>query len=262
MKTEMKYKILNSIILFCISIIIISGQENVEISKKDFKTGKDGLKDAWKAIKTGDEAYKLGGLDYAVALKAYQKAAKYNSNNAELNYKLGVCYFYTEEYQKAAEAFEKASKLKDDVSKDVYYLTGRAYQFLPDYEKAIEQFKKHKSKLSSKEAKSDGENINKIIAGCQNAIELTKNPVNVYVENLGKPLNSAYADYYPVFSGDGTTMYFTSRRENPKSKQNPFDNRYFEDIYSAQLMKDNWERVTNLPKPVNSEDNESVVEIS
>ena len=73
-------------------------QEDVKISKSHFKTGIEiGFKEAWNSIKEGDKNYKAGVGTYGVARDHYLFAHQYNPNNAELNYKLGVCYLFTDD---------------------------------------------------------------------------------------------------------------------------------------------------------------------
>ncbi len=41
--------------------VVLSGQEDVTIKKKDFKTGIEiGFKEAWKSVKEGDKQFKEG----------------------------------------------------------------------------------------------------------------------------------------------------------------------------------------------------------
>ena len=79
-------------LLFLLPGIILS-QQQVKIKKAEFKTEQEeGLEEAWKNIKEGDKYYKEGKGTYREAREHYLFAAKYNPENAELNYKIGVCF--------------------------------------------------------------------------------------------------------------------------------------------------------------------------
>ena len=121
--------ILMTITLIMASLVSYS-QVNVVIDKTKFKTAeKEGLKEALTAIQTGDEYFasnSLGG--YKKALEQYLTANRYNSENAELNYKIGVCYLTSTEKKKAITFLEKAKSLNNEVSFDILYEMGRAYQ--------------------------------------------------------------------------------------------------------------------------------------
>ena len=65
---------------------ILWAQEDVNIKKKEFKTGVEiGLKEAWSSVKDGDQRFKEGRGTYDLARDLYLYANQYNPNNAELN---------------------------------------------------------------------------------------------------------------------------------------------------------------------------------
>ena len=88
--------------LITLTFGLMTFAQNVEFKSSNFKDDKDGYKAAVEAIKTGDEFFELGneavfavqspGANFGLALREYEKAQKFNPNNAELNYKIGVCH--------------------------------------------------------------------------------------------------------------------------------------------------------------------------
>jgi len=96
--------------LFFLLILVdmISAQEDVNISKKEFKVLKPGFKVAWKHIKDGDAYYSDGGRLYMNALDEYLKANEYNNGNDALNYKIGVSYLFSDNKDNAYEFLIKA----------------------------------------------------------------------------------------------------------------------------------------------------------
>ena len=138
---------ITAIAIVFLSIANISNaQVNIEINKNDFKTSeKNGYKDALISIKIGDEYYvsnSVGG--YSKALTEYLAANSYNSNNPELNYKIGVCYLYSTQKNKSISFLEKAYNLNNNVCFDIKYLIGRAYQINSNFKKAIEVYSEFK----------------------------------------------------------------------------------------------------------------------
>ena len=78
--------------------VTLSGQEDVTIKKKEFKTGVEiGFKEAWKAVKEGDKHFREGKGTYGQARDLYLFANQYNPDNAHLNYKIGACYLFTDD---------------------------------------------------------------------------------------------------------------------------------------------------------------------
>lgn len=80
---------------------------------------------------------------------------------------------------------------------------------------------------------------------CDVAEKLIRSPKTAIVENIGNKVNSDMPEYAPVVSLDGTSLYFTSRREwDDKSSdefRDPMLNNYPEDIFvSYQDFEGQW----------------------
>jgi len=50
-----------------------------------------------KSIRMGNKSYRFGKATYREARESYLKAYRYNDKNAELNYKIGICYLYSDD---------------------------------------------------------------------------------------------------------------------------------------------------------------------
>ena len=59
--------------------------------------------------------------------------------------------------------------------------------------------------------------------------------MRISIDNAGPNINSDSDDYSEVFSADGKTMYFASRRELPKSGKRHSDTKFDENIFISQL---------------------------
>lgn len=55
-------------------------------------------------------------------------------------FRLGLAYYYKEDYSKALEMYEKALNLA--VNSEIYYQMGLCYYYLEQYNKSIECYKK------------------------------------------------------------------------------------------------------------------------
>ncbi len=255
----MNTKIIIPVILIFVSNIS-NAQQNVAIIKKEFKKEINGFNEAWKDVKKGNSAYAKRGELYKTALKYYLKALKYNDINPELNYKIGVCYYSKTEYEKAFQYLKKAFEFKDNVSTDIYFLMGRCMHMQYEFEKAIDYYKKQISSLNTKQLKKITIDYSKFINECENALALEKPTENIYIENMGKGINTEYPDYFPVLSQNESKLYFTSRRpENRNDDFNEYDNMFYEDIYVVYNINDEWKDLKRLDKPANSDDNDVAV---
>ncbi|TFH27247.1 MAG: hypothetical protein E4H10_04490 [Bacteroidia bacterium] len=242
---------------------LLWSQEDVNISRGSFKTGIDtGFKEAWESVKTGDRNFKGGKGTYDLARDHYLYALQYNSDHAALNYKLGICYLYTDNKYEAINYLLKAYIADPEVSGDIHLMLGTAYQLVLEFDKAIEHFKLHSQVLDPKEKEAYTPVLTKRMAECQMGRELSKSPQRVIIRNLGESINSKYDDYNPIFAFGDTSLLFTSRRPFEKAKRNKLDNKFNEDIYMSSQKEGLFKEAVRLPNPFNSDNNDAVVGVT
>jgi tetratricopeptide (TPR) repeat protein len=238
-------------------------QEQVKISKGEFKTGiETGFKEAWSSIKEGDKNYKAGRGTYDIARDHYLFAQQYNSENPQLNYKLGVCYLFTDDKYRAIDFFRKAYALDSEVSQDIHLLLGQAFQLVLEFDKAVDHYQLHMDRLDPEDQAPYQKVLEKRRAECAHGKELSLNPVRVILQNPGTVLNSKYDDYNPVFAPGDSALYFTSRRPFEKSKRNELDNKFNEDIYVSTFTNRVFQEAVRLDKPFNTQNNDAIVGVS
>jgi outer membrane protein OmpA-like peptidoglycan-associated protein/tetratricopeptide (TPR) repeat protein len=260
---DMKRKwYITGLMLFILQGILWS-QEDVKISKGSFKTGIDtGFKEAWESVKNGDRNFKEGEGTYDIARDHYLYALQYNSDHSALNYKLGICYLYTDNKYEAINYLLKAYTGDPEVSGDIHLMLGTAYQLVLEFDKAIEHFKLHSQVLDPKEQEAYTPVLTKRMAECQSGRELSKSPRRVIIHNLGEVINSRYDEYNPVFAFGDTALLFTSRRPYGKAKRNSLDNKFNEDIYLSSRNERLFQEAERLPEPFNSDNNDAVVGVT
>jgi len=230
----------------------------------------------------GDSAYKqkFNKADALIyngafmdALPMLEEIHANDSTIANINYMLGVCHLQgTKNFQKAIRFFENASK---DVSKDyslanwkekkapgiTYLYLGRAYHYLNDFERAVSNYYNYRSFIDVANIETYNK-VRMVIKHAENAIELVAAPVKVKLVNLGSEINSPFADYAPVISADGQSLFFTSNRPGGVSDVKDKDGAYFDDIYvSTKQPNGKWGR-PNLVAGINTAGNESAAGIT
>ncbi len=246
----------------------LNAQVDVEIDKKEFKVRKNGFKDAWKAVKYGDDLYEAitaGGFRQAISF--YEEAERYNGNNPELNYKLGVCYLVDLQVDKAVGRFEKAVKKKPGVAPDVRYLLGKAYHNNYKFDKAIDMLTEFINKYqSSGNDDFDKKIIDKAkrkIEECNSAKVLVESPTRVFIDNLGPAVNTKYPEYGPVITADESMVVFTSRREGTTGDaRDESDFQYYEDLYvSYRDDQERWGNALNM-RDLNTDGHDASIGLS
>jgi len=243
----MKYYLHSLCVFLILSSTILNAQSNIAVRKKDFKKERQGFKEAWKHVTSGDSYYTVKGTYYGSAYDEYLKAIAYNGVNPELNYKTGVAALFSDNKEEAAGFFMKALELDNDLTPDILLLTGRALQYAGRFDEAVEKLNVYldspgkKPKLSIAAAK-------KYLEECSSALEVTKDTIRIEIKNAGSNINSNADDYSELLSADGETMYFASRRELSRSSTKYDDSRFDENIYFSAISNGTWSYPVTLSK--------------
>lgn len=241
-------------LLFVLLIITnMAFSQNVDFTKKNFPNDPKGLKKALDSIKAGDKYYVMAPEWRFNAIPYYLSANKFNPNNALLNYKIGYCYLtkYSAFKTRAIPYLEAAFKLNQSVAPNIHYLLGEAYQLNMDWDRATQEYNAYMQSLDSKTNAKQIADAKRKIDECKNGALLVKNPVSVFIDNLGPNINTQYPEYGPLISADETTLMFTSRRPSAKGKLADDAGLYYENIYMANYRNGQWLPATNIGEPVN-----------
>lgn len=234
-------------ILPLLLLISIHGYSQFEI---DFSKPK-------KVLKSADLHFEF--KNYRAALPGYEFLLANDEKDANLNLKVGICkLFLKNELDEVAKYLVTANDKGLMLSN--YYL-GMLYHEKGEFDKAIEYYLKFKNSLEINDYLSS--DVDHLISNSFTAKELTADPLNVNIENLGPKVNSKYADYVPAINSDEDLLFFTSRRYNGiDSTKDPFGY-YFEDVY--QSTKDehgDWVDAIRLPAPINTSNHDACVGLS
>lgn len=258
--------VLHTITIICafFSFTHFSQAQDVPFEKEFFKENKDGLKEAKNNIEEGDRIINSGPSFQKQALDFYLKANAFNPSNSNLNYKIGQCYLASVDKLQALPHLEKAFQLNPAIDPMANYYLGQAYHIDMQWDKASACFGKAiqaATKSGDKDLLSD---IKRRIENCKNGKLLIKEPVRVFIDNLGPNINTEFNEYGAVISADESVMMFTARKPDSQGgKKDPYLNEHFEDLYISEKQEDGtWTSARGLGKPVNSDDHDAVSGIS
>lgn len=259
----MRKGLLLLIVTTFVSLFIFGQDKSVPFDKKLFKEKKDELKIAVENLELGDGKYLNNPQSmWSQAIDYYEKAYAFNPKNAELNYKLGDCYLYSNYKTKSIKYFSEAFKLNPEIQVDIHYKLARGYHLASDFDMAIKEYKIHLSKLTGKGVEEEKKLVNKQISECETAKEMVKNPIRVWVDNLGKNINSPYPDYAAQITADESVIIFTSRRPSEYNKE-MIQGMYLEDVYiSNKDEKGNWTPAKLISKNINVKENDAISGLS
>ena len=168
-----------------------------------------------------DAEYYLLYEDFSDALPLYQELCNVYPDNANICYRIGLCYLNIPgDKKKSIPYFERAKQFisqdykeghftEEKAPREVYLHYGRALRIAQKFDGAMEAFANYSQLLTSSDAEQK-----KIVAKEIEAIKLAKqmseNVIPVKFTSLGGAVNSRFPEIYPVVSADTSTLIFTS----------------------------------------------------
>ncbi len=273
----MKKLILQHVLLFVLcafNITKINAQNTTEAFEKDFKEAEGIYSTYYQDNKVESMSYSKAGFSTAapIFLKLYKK----DSTNANLAFKLGVCYKSSRRYR--AQCIYYFSKAASSISPEykgesykerkapilsIKYLAD-AYHLNYQFDKAIKTYERYIAvmKQNNKSDKVVIAQAVREIEMCKTGKELVANPIKIKITSLGTNLNSTYADYSPVISADQTTIFFTTTRIETKGEIKDDGGNYMEDIYMSKKVDGVWSVAKSIGPTINTEKHEASVGIS
>ncbi|HWY37178.1 MAG TPA: hypothetical protein VNY73_01370, partial [Bacteroidia bacterium] len=274
------------LILFCLNMVLVFGQKNVEFEKDNFPNRKDEFKEARRNFKDGKELFDkamqeymgmltqyttensmmpvsrreylhIGANNYTAALALLEKAQAFNPDNALLNWMIGFSKFHLKpQNDDCIKYLEKANQLNPSVDLQMFYILAWAYQLHYRFDDALKFYNQYKLFLQNNKGTMafQLDDVNKKIDECNTGKRLMASPQRVFIDNMGPHINSPYPDYSAYISTDEGTLIFTSRRkykENQKTDEG--DGGYFEDLYVSNKTNGEWSDAKNMGPPINEE---------
>lgn len=250
-------KSLHVVVLLLITTFLFG--QNKEFNKKDCPDVK-GLKEALKNVDSGDGYVEIG--DNKTALTFYLKAQSFNPSNADLNYKIGRCYWMLKKPAESIPYFSKAIELDPVGAGHAYGVLGMAYQATYQFDEAISAYQKARARLTPDEKKTMGNDLAEHIDQCNVGKRLVADSVRVFIDNMGSAVNSKYTDYAPIISADQSMLIFTSTRENPYNKKPFEDGEYDENLWVSYRNGTTWSQAEDMGAPLNTKENDATIGLS
>lgn len=220
---------------------------NVSFSQGDFDPVKfeESLKNASFKDKLEAANALMEDQLYFYAVKVLVNLVAEQPDNANINYKIGICYlnisndrakalpYLLKAEKKISKNYDPFTTFETNAPVETYYYLGRAYHITNECDKAIENFNKFISQTSKKHILFAKAEVS--IKQCKVAKEEFAEPKSHKITNIGPEINGPDDDFSPVVTLDEGSMFFTSRRMRPDSsnitKFSQQDGKHFEDVY-------------------------------
>ncbi|MFM2157317.1 MAG: outer membrane protein OmpA family [Bacteroidota bacterium] len=172
------------------------------------------LPDEVKAAKAEAELSFKGGA-YNLSQVIYERLVVTEPGNADYNYKLGICYMYTNVNKAKAVSYMEfaANANSKDKPKDVTFDLGRAYFYAGLYDKALETYEKFRVEKHNSIDSKFKPFFDMHVEWATNANNLNTNSREVSFTNMSKTINSNGSDYRPLMGVADSVIYFSSKRK-------------------------------------------------
>jgi hypothetical protein len=215
----------------------------------------------------------LSDENFNKAVDIYLEILKEDTLNANIKYKIGLCYLFSPtEVKKSIPYLEYASehislKYRENYYKekhapiDAMFYLGMAYHLNYDLDKAESTLNKLKIKLKQRDKKLLAK-IDYELAACETTRELMKTPIDVKIENVGSVINTEYDEHSPLISLDDKIIIFTSKRKGNTGGRQTYDGQYFEDVYIGHFDGDNFVDVEKISSNINTEGHDACAGLS
>lgn len=234
-------------------------QRNIEFTPENFPNQEKALNNAIRDIQDGD----YYANNAKISLSYYEKAAKFNPDNAILLSKMGKCHLEVQPKSLSIDYFRKAMELEPKLTKELNFYLARAFHITNNFDSAIFFYKVYLKELETSLYNQKSAEINRLIYECDNAKEFVEKPTRVLIYNLGETVNSEFSDYGPVVSTDESILFFTSRRNDTyKGGEDQLDFDFFEDVYYSERLNYKWQKSVNIGQPINSTYHDAVIGLS
>jgi outer membrane protein OmpA-like peptidoglycan-associated protein len=198
--------------------------------------------------------------EYVDALYDYMEL--YNdgySNNANINYRMGVCYlnipgqkdksisFLSMATKNVSTKYKAGSFKETRAPMDAWLFLGNAYRVNNQLDTAIEVYTHYKTLTKSAD---EIKYADQQIAACKMAIVFMNEPKDIRRTNLGVPINTNSSNFKAVVSGDGRRMVYMN--ELP----------FYDAVYFSTFVNGAWTEPVNITPQIQSDGDQYVSAIS
>lgn len=216
-----------------IGLLFIMQALNLNAQNQDFKTT------------FTDAEYYFMFQDYREALPLYLKLYDQNRFNANINYRIGLCYLNIPGYKKKAiphlefavtkinKKYQEGSYKEEYAPINSTFYLGEAYRIDNQLDKAIQYYEHFKSQLEVQDI-YNLDYVNQQIKACQLAHVMMSDPLFIKLDPVNLLNEKGNYCYYPVMSGDGQSFAFTIKEK------------FYDGIYYCRNINGKWDKARNI----------------
>ncbi len=194
----------------------------------------------WQIKNIAKKTEKAG--DIYSAIEYYEDINKKNPTKAEIKYKLGELHLAARNYPVAQQYFNEAFETDKEAFVEALFYRGLTKKKQGDYNNAKEDFNLFSKMIKgSKLQEQYKKKVKNEIDGCNLALKLKDNPLNVFILHLDTSINKAHAEASP-FPITGNSMLYSSLKTDKLFYINLYNDTIFpsRQLYIARKKGEKW----------------------
>lgn len=243
--------------MVCITIAITLSMQAQKVSVKNWPE---------------EDQKKLSSVDVLIKNSFYKTAygrlaelLKAHPEEINLKFKLGVCGLYINEKHDEALSYLSDVYAANKKMKDIEFYLAVLYHRTYQFDKAIEM--SEKLLKDKKITPEDYTVLQELVKQSQNGKQITGNPIDVKISNLGSVINTEGSEYAPVVTSDEETIIYTYRGKDCLGGLFDMNNNpdpsgeYNEDIFMSKKVDGTWQKPESIIE-LNTIDNDAAIAIS
>ncbi len=206
-------------LIFCLTTLTVAFAQPLRSTRPEF------------SLKVAEES--LAKNDYYNALEWYEKYYD-QTKDRTVGYQIALLQMQLRDYSKAESAFSRVlqrdKKATGEVNPDARFYFAQMQKMNEKYEEAVITFEDYikESKDNNKIALAKTE-----IAGAKMAMRMKEN-LTLIVTNAGNKINTPNNEYSPLITEDGSSLYFTSFRNEKMIVIDGKEGDYFSKVMKAE----------------------------
>jgi tetratricopeptide (TPR) repeat protein len=190
--------------------------------------------------------------DFHEALYDFKKVFETDTTNANISYRIGMCYLNIPgEEPKAIPYFEKATKkISTKYKKSTFeekraplfmlFYLGNAYRIDNKIDKALSVYKKFRNNPYF-DGNYNADMVDDEISACERAKVIADNPIEIKFTKLGPPINDANSNSKAVINRDETVLVYLSSLK------------FYDAIFISRKVNGEWGDPDNISPQVGSD---------
>jgi len=173
-------------------------------------------------------------------------------DNANIQYKIGYCYLNIPGKKHLSVPYLQKAVKNTTKSYDPYafsttsapieslFLLGKAYRLKYYLDDAIQAYKKYLNEVSPKDSLKIASARREIIK-CENAMDLSSQPIELEITNLGGIINTPFNNFNPVAVGALEEIIYMNQLK------------FYDAVYFSTLLGNSWSEPENLTNKIRSD---------